>query len=342
MSRDLCLQTLRLEPTPRLAHTDYVSNAPLMREMTGQAAPSPAAFARAWSLDLDWWVNDGPIDWGRAGRVTDMGHAEFLEAGSDYRPAQPSPFTDVEQVLAFDAVAEYGLPPFDELVTHYERAWQARQADLPETLVTGGYYKTVVSGAIQTFGWEMLLLAAAEADAFARVLQTFAQRTLYHIRAWAQTSAPVLIQHDDMVWTEGAFLHPEFYRAHIFPAYAEFWAEAHAAGKLVLFCSDGDFTEFVDDLVAAGADGLIFEPMTDLRAIVSRWGQQIAIVGSLLDCRTLTWGSRDQIAAEIDGTLELARDCPGFVFAVGNHIPANVPIDSARFYLDYLRARWER
>ena len=45
---------------------------------------------------------------------------------------------------------------------------------------------------------------------------------------------------------------------------------------------------------------------------------------------------------EIDATLELAFDCPGFVFAVGNHIPSNVPVDNALFMFDYLSERWDR
>jgi uroporphyrinogen-III decarboxylase len=61
-----------------------------------------------------------------------------------------------------------------------------------------------------------------------------------------------------------------------------------------------------------------------------------------VDCRTLTFGTREAIRAEIDATLALAKGCPGFVFAVGNHIPSNVPVENARFYFEYLRAGWKR
>jgi hypothetical protein len=345
MSYELALRTMRCEPTERLAHTEYCSNYALVRAVTGRDPVTDSGamrvFCDAWDIDLIWSVNDGPIPWS-VGRQTDMGHAEFLEGGTDRRDTVSCPFTDVEEVYAFDAVSEYGLPDFDELVAHYERVWRNGRAAWPEQICTGGYYKTIVSGAIQAFGWELLLLAAVDRPRFAKVLDGFFERTLYHMRAWAQTSCPVFIQHDDMVWTAGAFLHPSFYREVIFPRYARLWEPLHEAGKTLLFCSDGTFTEFVDDLAAAGADGFIFEPTTSLEYVVEHYGGRKVIVGSKVDCRTLTFGTREQIRAELDATLALARDCPGFMVAVGNHIPSNVPVDNALFYMDYLQAHWER
>jgi hypothetical protein len=51
------------------------------------------------------------------------------------------------------------------------------------------------------------------------------------MRAWAKTSVPVIIQHDDFVWTAGPFMSPDFYRQVIIPRYAELWKPLHAAGK---------------------------------------------------------------------------------------------------------------
>ena len=175
-----------------------------------------------------------------------------------------------------------------------------------------------------------------------RVIEGFFQQTLHHVRAWAQTSIEVFIQHDDMVWSSGPFMHPDFYRSAIFPRYQKLWQVLHDAGKVVLFCSDGDFTCFIDDIAAAGADGFIFEPMTGLQAVVSRYGKSKVIMSSQVDCRTLTFGTRSEIQHEIDATLRLARDCPGFVFAVGNHLPNNIPVENVLFYLEYLSKHWDR
>lgn len=345
MSYEIGINTLKLQPTDRLAHTEYCSNDALKRAVTGLDSSDPRIgfeFHEIWQYDFIWSVNDGPKWWGELGRVTDMGHAEFMEGGTDRRDTVYCPFNDVEEVYAFDAVEEYGLPDVNELAAYLEQTYQNVQQANPNQVVTGGYYKTIVSGAIQAFGWDMLLAAAADRERFEKVLDSFFQLTLQYARAWSKTSIEAYIQHDDMVWSEGAFMHPDFYRSVIFPRYKKLWEPLREAGKIVLFCSDGDFTEFIDDIAAAGAHGFIFEPMTSLDYAVEKYGKTHVIVSSKVDCRTLTFGTPEQIRHEIDETLKLAFGCPGFMFAVGNHIPSNVPVDNALYYFDYLSSKWKR
>jgi uroporphyrinogen-III decarboxylase len=162
-----------------------------------------------------------------------------------------------------------------------------------------------------------------------------------NFRAWALTSAPVFICHDDIVWTSGPVFHPHWYRRFVFPRYRKLWSVLKDAGKIVLFCSDGDFTEFVDDLAQAGADGFIFEPLTSLEKIVSTYGRSKAIIGNV-DTRILTFGTRDDVYREVKRCYDLGRDCPGFFHAVGNHIPHNVPVDNALYYLDLINTEFGR
>lgn len=360
MAYQIGLNALHLRPTPRIAHTEYCSNDALKRHLgargvsvavTGQdfggrnltANENAPRFEDLWDVDFIWHTDDGPIPWSARGRVTDMGHGDFLEGGVDVRPSQPSPFKDIEEVFAFDAVKEYGLPDIAGLVAHYENRYQrARRESYPNQVYTGGYYRTIISGAIESFGWDLLLEAAADQRRFEKVLDSFFRLTLHHVQAWAQTSIEAFIQHDDFVWTMGAFMAPAFYRSAITPRYAELWKVLHRAGKRVLFCSDGNWIDLVDDIAAAGADGFIFEPMMPLEPVVERFGKSHVIISSKVDARTLTFGTRAQIQAEVDATLPLAFKCPGFIWAVGNHIPSNVPVANALFYFDYLRRRWER
>ena len=338
MSYLVGIDTIHLRPTERIARTEYCSNDALRRTLTtgGQS------FEDALGLDFLWSTNDGPVPWSERGRVTDMGHAEFLEHGVDKRQPKACPFADPEQVLEFDAVEEYGLPDMDGLVSYYENGYQEAQRSHPNQVFPGGYYKTIVSGAIEAFGWDMLLTAAAEQERFERVLDSIFRLSLHHYKAWAKTSIEVFICHDDMVWTQGPFMAPSFYRRVIFPRYEELWSVLKKAGKKILYCSDGNFGIFVDDLAGAGADGFIFEPITPLEPIVDKYGKTHVIAGSNVDCRTLTFGTKQEIQAEVDATLELALDCPGFIFAVGNHIPSNVPLENALFYLQYLKENLRR
>jgi hypothetical protein len=344
MSYQIGIDTIHLRPTPRLAHVEYCDSAPLIEAVTGEKGQNwnTRRFNDAWEMDIVWNTHDGPVPWGERGRVTDMGHAEFVINGTDLRQPKVSPFQRAEDVWAFDAVAEYGLPEMDGLVDHYEHFYQEGQRQNPDQVFTGGYYKTIVSGAIEAFGWDALLEAASEPERFEKVLDSIFRLSLHNFQAWAKTSIEVFICHDDMVWSQGAFIRPAFYRRVIFPRYKALWSVLKQAGKKVLFCSDGNWSAFADDIVEAGADGLIFEPMMALNPVVEKYGKSHVIMGSKVDCTTLALKGKAEIQAEIDATLPLAMECPGFFFAVGNHMPANIPLENGLFYFDYLKNHWAR
>jgi hypothetical protein len=342
----LALDTINLKPAARLAHTDYSLeyHKNLVRKKTGLDPSHPDAgrkFYDACGIDFLFGTNDGLHgDWGKFGRATDMGHAVYAADGSDMHTGATSPFAEPEDVWAFDAVSEYGLPDFDGQVAAYEAIIQNARDKYPDQLSTGGYYKSIISGAIAAFGWEMLLLGASDQAKMEKVLDSFFRFTLFHMRAWAQTSAEVIIQHDDFVWTGGPFMYPDYYRKVIIARYAQLWKPLREAGKKVLFCSDGNFMELAGDLADAGADGFIFEPMNDFGYMAGSFGQTKALVGSYVDCRDMTFGKWEQVKADIDRTLEASKKCKGLIFAVGNHLPANIPEAMIENYLSYLMKNW--
>jgi uroporphyrinogen-III decarboxylase len=341
MSYAIGIDALNLIPRERLARVEYNDNWEIVRHVTGKDPRNEHEATRLfndWSkMDFCWVVNEGPAPWSQRGRVTDMGHASYVEDGSDFRAPAVSPFDSSADVLAFDAVAEYGFTPSDELTAFYEAFHQQTRRENPDQVVTGGYYNTLVSGAIEVFGWHRLLEAAGDdPDRFGdKVLGSIFEQTMHHARAWANTSIEYYMCHDDMVWTSGAFIRPAFYRTYIFPRYKELWKMLHDAGKKVLFTSDGLYDLFMDDIVEAGADGLIFEPVNDLETIVSKYGQSHSLFGGV-DCRTLTFKSIPEIEEEVRDKAALALKCPGFFFGCGNHFPWNIPLENGLAYFGFL------
>lgn len=346
MSRDLAYNTICLQPTEQIAHTEYSLNyhQGYISQLTGQTPPldeaAMAALYDQWQIDFLWGNQDGlKGDWAKHGRATDMGHAVYAADGSDQRQPQNSPFQEPEEVWAFDPVAEYGLPDFAEQVAAYQAYVDNNRTSWPDIFIPGGYYKTMVSGAIQAFGWDMLLLAAADPHKMEQVFDRIYQWTRFHMDAWAKTDAEVIIQHDDFVWTSGPFMRPDFYRQVLIPRYAELWKPLKASGKKILFCSDGTYTMFMDDILVAGADGLIFEPCNDFAWVVERFGDRACLVGSAVDCRTMTFEPWEAVKAQIDTTLALAPQCRGLIWAVGNHLPGNIEPQMMQQYIDYLKPR---
>jgi len=326
------IAAIRLQRPAEVPHTQYITHPAWLAELRRRAGRPDADFPELLDFDL-LWHTDLPA--GLPGRWTDMGHAVWQPDGSDYRRARPSPFRDLEDIYRLDPADEYGRVDRREQARAYQ-AWYDR-ARRRDCVVPGGLYRSVVSFAIAAFGWEGLLLAAGtDPQRFGEVLDRWAAWLMDYVRAWAETDIELFITHDDFVWTGGGFLDPAFYRRYVFANYRRYWDCLKDAGKTVLFCSDGDYTAYVADLADAGADGFIFEPTTDLAAVVARCGRTHVIVGNA-DCRAMTFGGADDTVAEVRRCLDTAGDCPGYVFAVGNHIPPNVPIANADACIDEYR-----
>ena len=332
MSHERGIAAFRLQGPPEIPHTQYITHPAWLEHVRARQGKPQADWAELLDFDFVWYVDAPPI---ARGRWTDMGHGIFQADGSDYRLPAPSPWQDLEEIYRLDPREEYGPADLEEITARYRAWWeQARRGD---HVITGGTYNSVVSFAIAAFGWENLLLAAGtDEQRFGEVLDRWTDYLLDYVRAWARTGIEVYHTHDDIVWTAGAVFRPEFYRRYVFPNLRRQWECVKDAGKKVLFTSDGNYTEFLDDLGAAGADGFVFEPLTDLAAVVRKFGKTHVIIGNA-DCRVLTFGSRDDVRREVKRCLDLGRSCPGYFFAVGNHIPPNVPIASAQACIEAYR-----
>jgi uroporphyrinogen-III decarboxylase len=137
--------------------------------------------------------------------------------------------------------------------------------------------------------------------------------------------------HDDIVWTSGPFISPQWYRTYVFPNYKRLFAPLHESGKKILYTSDGNYTMFIDDIAACGVNGFVMEPLTDMRYVAEKYGRTHAFIGNA-DTRILLSGTKQQIRAEVERCMAIGKSCPGFFMAVGNHIPANTPVESCLYY----------
>lgn len=328
MSYERGMAAIRLECPAEVPHTQYITHEPWLEHLRAKTGRPDADFEQLLDFDLAWNV-EGPS---LGGRWCDMGHAEYKADGSDKRPAIKSPWQGPEDVLSVDPRKEWRMADFASM-RERAQAWVVASRER-DRVVTNGTYCSLISFAIGAFGWDDMLMAiGTDEDRFGeQVLGGMADVIMSYVEAWAATDLEVYLTHDDFVWTSGGFLRPEFYRKWVFPQYKRYWECLKDAGKKVLFCADGDYSEYVDDIVAAGADGLIFEPMTDLAMICQKYGQSHVIIGNA-DCREMT-GSADAVRAEVARCMEVGKGCPGYFFAVGNHIPPSVPVANAEVCMD--------
>ena len=333
---------INLEMPKRIPRTEYSAEGhwDLIKAVTsidvGVESPDQAkreaslAFTKTWNYDFFWSTLIGSGEFGEM--QTDMGHAEYAAGGVDRRDTIYCPFEDPEEVLDFDPWVVLGEKDKGELTRRFEQHYRdnCRAHDFGVNMT--GTYVTLISGFIGLFGWDMLLLAAGtDQKRFGALANRYASWMQQYYDALAEADVPVVMIHDDIVWASGPIFNPTWYREYVFPNYHRYLQPLIESGKKIMFCSDGNFNAFVDDIAAAGVHGFVFEPLTDLEPIVQKYGQTHVIVGNA-DTRVLLSGTREQIRAEVERCMSLGRDCPGFFMAVGNHIPSNTPVENALYY----------
>ena len=333
---------INMEMPERVPRTEYSAEShwELVQVVTGirvlQDSPDDLKvsvineFCRKWDYAFLWSILISRNEFGSI--RTDMGHAEYAAGGIDKRVAGQQFFRDPEDVLNFDPWDAYGTKKKEELKRRFEQHYKDQMESFPSAVRMTGIYVTLVSGLIEIFGWEMLLLAAGtDPVRFGELANRYALWIQQYFDALAEANVPLVMVHDDLVWTTGPFINPDWYRKYIFPNYHKFFEPLLASGKKIAFTSDGNYTMFLDDIVAAGADGFCFEPATDMGWFAEKYGKTHFFIGNA-DTRVLLLGNESQIKSEVERCMFIGKDCPGFFMAVGNHIPPNTPVGNAMYY----------
>lgn len=334
---------INLEMPGRVPRTEYSAEShwDLVKAVTGisisqkestdlEKREARKAFYKAWNHDLVWGICIGDKEFGDM--RTTLGHAEYSSDGSNFKDDRGSFFNTPEDVLDFDPREACGQRGKGSIVDQFNADYKAACELAPDAVNMTGIYITCVSGLVQMFGWDLMLLAlGTDPDKFNALTDRYAQWMQQYFDALAESDAPVVMVHDDMVWTSGPFTSPDWYRENIFPHYKNYLAPLKEAGKKILYTSDGDYTMFVDDVAETGVHGFVMEPTTDMAYVAEKYGKTHVFVGNA-DTRILLNGTKAQIRAEVERCMSTGKDCPGFFMAVGNHIPANTPVENALYY----------
>ncbi|HEY5584400.1 MAG TPA: uroporphyrinogen decarboxylase family protein [Ruminiclostridium sp.] len=336
------ISAINLEMPERVPRTEYSAHFhwDLVNAVTGmkvdqnseqsQKGIASEKFIKAWNYDLFWNTLIKRDVFGDY--YTQMGHAAYASGGTDYNNKIFCPFEEPEDVINFDPWATYGQRNKNEIIESFNNNFDSQNKSYPDAVNMTGIYITCMSGLIDIFGWDMLLIGAGiDSKGFGEMTDRYCSWIMQYFEALAQSKAPIVMIHDDIVWTEGAFLAPEWYRKYIFPNYKKFFAPLIESGKKILFTSDGNCTEFIDDIASTGVHGFVLEPVTDMKYIAEKYGKTHIFVGNA-DTRILLSGTKEQIRAEVKRCIDIGKNCPGFFMAVGNHIPSNTPVENALYY----------
>jgi hypothetical protein len=335
---------LHLEMPDRVPHTEYsiemhlelikrLLNIPLTpQDSDVKKNQAGVALAKELNFDFIWSILTHNQIFGE--HRTSMGHASYMEAGTDFDSKTFQLFEDPEDAFAFDPFALYGIRDKRLLTAEYDKHFDQLKQTYENAVTMTGIYVTCMSGLIEIFGWDMLLTACGlNPNAFGEVTNRYCNWILQYFEALAKCKAPVVMIHDDIVWSSGAFLHPDWYRRYIFPNYKKLFQPLHDAGKIIMYTSDGMYTQFIDNIAECGVHSFVMEPTTDMAYIAEKYGKTHSFVGNA-DTRILLSGTKEDIQNEVRRCMDIGKKYPGFFMAVGNHIPPNTPVENVLIYLD--------
>ncbi len=357
MSVEIGMAALTLKTAPRVARTEGGYSADrhwdLVKAVTGievtsQSSPeeqqaASCAFVKAWDYDYVWSILIYNQIFGDL--RTSMGHAVYDAGGTDFRDdraAHNCPFKTPEEVLDFDPWKAYGKIDHAKTVKEFEDHYKSQCKQYPNAVNSTGIYVTCISGFIEIFGWDMFLLAAGvDMKRFGQMTHRYASWMQQYFDALADCNVPVVMIHDDIVWTSGAFMPPAWYREYVFPNYKKYFAPLQDAKKIILYTSDGSYTEFIDDIAGCGINGFVLEPTTDMAYMAKQYGKTHSFQGNA-DTRILLNGTKEEIYAEVKRCMDIGKQYPGFFMTVGNHIPSNTPVDAALYYDEVVRQMSKR
>jgi hypothetical protein len=244
-----------------------------------------------------------------------------------FSPLAQGDFTDIPVVESRDFSDE------DKLYAYYRQRYPLEWGDrAPEgEAASVGFYNTMFMWPLLTFGWAFFLEACLD-PRFARLMDEFAEINRRVFRVFARLPVKFVVCHDDIVNSRGPVCSPKWMRQYIFPRYEEFWGLVRAAGKEVIFMTDGCADAYADDVFACGARGIISEPYTDYRAIARK--HKDCFLAGEGDNRVLLNNDPAQIEAMVRRMVGTAQLTGGYMMCIGNHIPWNTPPEAIKRYLD--------
>ena len=303
--------------------------------------------AEAFEIDLLWggglpMGGEETFDWddGESRKTTRGGRpcvqwgifATGLVEGGRHFLHVPQP-RSVDEALDFRPLDHFPAT-VDEYEAEFSRAYARMLASTGcSCYPVPHHYTTAFHWPLAIFGFELLCEAGTEEARFGSLMERFAEVSLRITTAWARVEGLAsFILHDDLTMSSGPIFRPAWYRRHIFRHYPAIFAPLKAAGIPIIFTSDGACTAFIDDIFAAGADGLNFEYLVDLKRLVVDYPDRILI--GIINSATIAQGPPERIDREVAECIETGSRARRFVVNIGGGLTHDMPVHHLEHYLE--------
>lgn len=158
------------------------------------------------------------------------------------------------------------------------------------------------------------------------------------VKRFSEIGVKIIGLLDDLVYDEGPFVNPEFYRKFLFPHYKNVINEAHKRGMKVFFHTDGKLDSIIEDLIKIKFDGLqsIQAEVNNFSEIKEKYGNKICLIGGI-SSKNLELSNKNEIYTETKRKVLIGKEGGGYIAGSDNMIHDGVKIDNLFAMLDAVK-----
>jgi len=207
-----------------------------------------------------------------------------------------------------------------------------RRAYPDHALVFGTGWQPLFWGTCDLFGVEEALIKMmtlpAVYEAAVRHRHEYTMGLLRLLLPAVEPYADICWLGDDFASQQSMMLSPDHWRRFIKPPLAEQVRFARDRGLLVLYHSCGAVRPILGDLIDIGVNGLlVFQTSArgmDAESIAREFGGRLAFYGGIDVQQLLSFGTPDQVRAEVERNCRAFARCGGYVVANSHHCVATI------------------
>ncbi len=238
-----------------------------------------------------------------------------------YEPAPPDTDAAVDKWLASIREAQAAFAPY----TMYVPGWGC------------GFHAAHGTTGLQMFGYAIHDAPAA----VERLIEALNAPGVAIARAAARENlCPLFFIGDDIAYKGRLMFSPDFLRRTFIPALRNMCQPLRAAGIKVIFHSDGDVAELIDDMLEAGISGLNpIEPLAgmDIGALKRRYRRELILVGNVDCSQVLPLGTVEQVIAATKECIRQASPGGGHFIGSSSEITPSTPLENILAFYDACR-----
>jgi len=150
--------------------------------------------------------------------------------------------------------------------------------------------------------------------------------------------APVIQCCEDVACKTGLMVSPDLLREHFFPRFKQVIAPLAEAGIKVIWHSDGNITDVLDDAVEIGIDGINpVDPSAGMHmgAVRRRYGNSLILVGNVGTSHVLSHGTPEEVRADVRRCIRDAGPNGGHLLQSGDgQVMPDTPLENILAYFD--------